>query len=70
MEIENIKAREIQQNFKTELEALLNKYKAEIIIENDNVGWYGTDYITVEFAWNEELYNLTNETGIVPSLRI
>lgn len=64
METENIKAREIQQNFRAELEALLKKYGAEIAIEYEGHVYIESPYVEVQFE-----YNVESEV-YVPSIRI
>lgn len=56
-----------QQDFHTELKALLKKYKAEITIENFGSGWVDENKIVVDFKYDESLFE-ANGTGIIPQL--
>ena len=51
------------EQFKKELKGLLVKYGAEITMED--LGWSQGEKIVVNFSWDEDLANRTND-GIVP----
>lgn len=51
------------EQFKKELKGLLVKYGAEIAMED--LGWSQGEKIVVNFSWDEDLANRTND-GIVP----
>jgi hypothetical protein len=51
--------------FQIELKALLVKYDAELTIEDFGRDWSSDEKIVVNFAWDEELANRTNN-GVVP----
>lgn len=55
-----------KQHFETELESLLSKYKAELMIEDFGSGNYTDEMMTVDFVYDTILANNTNN-GIVPS---
>lgn len=54
-----------QAQFKIELKALLAKYKAELTIENFGRNWADDEKIVVDFEWDEDLCNRT-DNGSVP----
>jgi hypothetical protein len=53
------------EQFQKELKALLAKYDAELTIEEFGRDWSSDEKIIVNFAWDEDLANRTND-GIVP----
>lgn len=53
------------EHFKKEFKALLAKYDAELIIEDFGRDWSPNEKIVVNFSWDEDLANRTND-GIVP----
>ena len=53
------------EQFQKELKALLAKYDAEIAIEDFGKEWSPDEKIVVNFSWDEDLANRTND-GIVP----
>ena len=53
------------EQFKKELKALLVKYDAELTIEDFGRNWSSDEKIVVNFSWDEDLANRTND-GIVP----
>jgi hypothetical protein len=57
----NDKAEQFQKEFK----ALLAKYDAELNIEDFGRNWSSDEKIVVNFRWDEDLANRTND-GIVP----
>jgi hypothetical protein len=57
----NDKAEQFQKEFK----ALLAKYDAELNIEDFGRNWSLDEKIVVNFRWDEDLANRTND-GIVP----
>jgi len=54
-----------RQQFIKEFRELLTKFKAEICIEDFGSGYNTNEKIVVNFAWDEDLTNRTND-GIVP----
>lgn len=56
---------EKKEAFKKELQALLVKFDAELIIEDFGRDWSSDEKIVVNFNWDEDLANRT-ENGIVP----
>lgn len=57
------------EQFQKELKALLAKYDAELTIEYFGRNWSSDEKIVVNFSWDEDLANRTND-GIVPDLVI
>lgn len=53
------------EQFKKELKALLVKFDAELIVEDFGRDWSHDEKIVVNFNWDEDLANRT-ENGIVP----
>ena len=53
------------EQFQKELKLLLAKYDAELTIEDFGREWSSDEKIVVNFAWDEDLANRTND-GIVP----
>ena len=53
------------EQFQKELKALLAKYDAELTIEDFGREWSPDEKIVVNFSWDEDLSNRTND-GIVP----
>ena len=53
------------EQFKKELMELLAKYDAELVIEDFGKEWSPDEKIVVNFSWDEDLANRTND-GIVP----
>lgn len=53
------------EQFQKELKALLAKYDAELTIEDFGKDWSSDAKIVVNFSWDEDLANRTND-GIVP----
>ena len=53
------------EQFKKELKGLLVKYGAEIAMEDFGKEWSPDEKIVVNFSWDEDLANRTND-GIVP----
>lgn len=53
------------EQFQKEFRDLLAKYDAELTIENFGRDWNSDEKIVVNFAWDEDLSNRTND-GIVP----
>jgi hypothetical protein len=53
------------EQFQKELKALLAKYDAELTIEDFGRDWSSDEKIVVNFSWDEDLANRTND-GIVP----
>ena len=53
------------EQFQKELKALLAKYDAELTIEDFGRDWSSDEKIVVNFSWDEDLSNRTND-GIVP----
>ncbi len=53
------------EQFQNELKALLAKYDAELTIEDFGRDWSSHEKIVVNFNWDEDLANRTND-GIVP----
>ncbi len=53
------------EQFKKELMELLVKYDAELAIEDFGKEWSPDEKILVNFSWDEDLANRTND-GIVP----
>ena len=53
------------EQFQKELKALLVKYGAEIAMEDFGKEWSPDEKIVVNFSWDEDLANRTND-GIVP----
>ena len=53
------------EQFQKELKALLAKYDAEFTIEDFSRDWSSDEKIVVNFSWDEDLANRTND-GIVP----
>lgn len=53
------------EQFQNELKSLLAKYDAELTIEDFGRDWSSDEKIVVNFAWDEDLANRTND-GIVP----
>jgi len=56
-----------QKAFHKELKELLNKYKAEIMLEDFGTGYMRYDKIVVDFEYDESFY-AEHETGIIPQL--
>lgn len=57
------------EKFQKELKALLVKYDAELTIEDFGRDWSSDEKIVVNFSWDEDLANRTND-GIIPDLVI
>ena len=57
------------EQFKKELMELLAKYDAELVIEDFGKEWSSDEMMVVNFRWDEDLANRTND-GIVPDLVI
>ena len=53
------------EQFQKELKALLAKYDAELTIEDFGRDWSSDEKMVVNFSWDEDLANRTND-GIVP----
>jgi hypothetical protein len=53
------------EQFQKELKLLLAKYDAELTIEDFSRDWSSDERIVVNFSWDEDLANRTND-GIVP----
>ena len=53
------------EQFQKELKLLLAKYDAEIAIEDFGKEWSPDEKIVINFSWDEDLANRTND-GIVP----
>jgi hypothetical protein len=53
------------EQFKKELKALLAKYDAELTIEDFGRDWSSDEKIVVDFNWDEDLADRTDD-GIVP----
>lgn len=53
------------EQFQKELKSLLVKYDAELTIEDFGKNWSSDEKIVVNFIWDEDLANRTND-GIVP----
>ena len=53
------------EQFQKELKTLLAKYDAELTIEYFGRDWSSDEKIVVNFGWDEDLANRTND-GIVP----
>lgn len=53
------------EQFQKDLKALLAKYDAELTIEDFGRGCSSDEKIVVNFSWDEDLANRTND-GIVP----
>ena len=53
------------EQFQKELKALLDKYDAELTLEDFGRNWTTDEKIVVNFSWDEDLSNRTNN-GIVP----
>ena len=53
------------EQFQKELKLLLAKYDAEIAIEDFGKEWSPDENIVINFSWDEDLANRTND-GIVP----
>ena len=53
------------EQFQKELKSLLSKYDAELTIEDFGRDWSSDEKIVVNFGWDEDLANRTND-GIVP----
>ena len=53
------------EQFQKELKTLLAKYDAEIAMEDFGKEWSPDEKIVVNFSWDEDLANRTND-GIVP----
>ena len=53
------------EQFQKELKTLLAKYDAELTIEDFGRDWSSDEKIVVNFSWDEDLANRTND-GIVP----
>ena len=53
------------EQFKKELRELLVKYDAELAIEDFGKDWSPDEMMVVNFRWDEDLANRTND-GIVP----
>ena len=53
------------EHFQKELKVLLAKYDAELTIEDFGRDWSSDEKIVVNFSWDEDLANRTND-GIVP----
>ena len=53
------------EHFQNELKALLAKYDAELTIEDFGKEWSPDEMMVVNFRWDEDLANRTND-GIVP----
>lgn len=51
--------------FQKELKALLAKFDAELTIEDFGGDWSSDEKIVVNFSWDEDLSNRTND-GTVP----
>ena len=60
-----LSADEKVEQFKKELKALLVKFDAELIIEDFGRDWSSSEKIVVNFNWDEDLADRT-ENGIVP----
>ena len=60
-----LSADEKVEQFKKELKALLVKFDAELIVEDFGRDWSSDEKIVVNFNWDEDLANRT-ENGIVP----
>ena len=60
-----LSADEKVEQFKKELKALLVKFDAELILEDFGRDWATDEKIVVNFNWDEDLANRT-ENGIVP----
>ena len=60
-----LSADEKVEQFKKELKVLLVKFDAELIIEDFGRDWSSYEKIVVNFNWDEDLANRT-ENGIVP----
>jgi len=58
---------ERQKEFHIELKQLLNKYKAEILIEDFGYDYVSDNKIVVDFEWDESLIE-KYETGLTPQL--
>ena len=56
-----------QEQFHKDLKSLLKKYDAEIAIEDFGHDYSVNEKIVVDFNWDEDLSNRTND-GIVPQL--
>ena len=54
-----------QQQFKTDIKALLLKYKAELTIENFGRNWSDDYKLVVDFEWDKDLCDRT-DNGSVP----
>ena len=53
-----------RDQFQKELRALLAKYDAELTIEDFSNGWSSDEKIIVNFSWDEDLANRTNDGSI------
>jgi hypothetical protein len=53
------------EQFQKDLKTLLAKYDAELTIEDFGRDWSSDEKIVVNFKWDEDLANRTND-GIVP----
>ena len=60
-----LSADEKVEQFKKELKALLVTFDAELIVEDFGRDWSADEKIVVNFNWDEDLANRT-ENGIVP----
>lgn len=58
---------EKQKNFARELKALLDKYKAEISIEDFGRAYMRDEKMVVSFQYDDSLYQ-ENDTGMIPDL--
>lgn len=59
--------KEKQESFIKELKELLNKYNAELNVEDFGVNWVNDDKIVVDFNYDEELFFKSN-TGVIPQI--
>lgn len=59
-----------RDNFEKELKELLDKYKAEIIIGDFGSGYSTNPKIVVDFEYDESLFVIGNEIGLIPQLII
>ena len=60
-----LSADEKVEQFKKELKALLVKFDAELIVEDFGRDWSSDEKIVINFNWDEDLANRT-ENGIIP----
>jgi hypothetical protein len=58
---------EKQQSFHKELKELLLKYKAEITLDYNYVGYSSEEKIVVDFEYDESFFD-EHGTGVIPQL--